>query len=300
MGSKTSKARRPTSYKHQTRNGARGPPTTPTIDSKTSTTNRPIPQVEVKTIIVPRVPQDIVNEILDHLAADLDFASLQSCLLVSRLWVPSCRRHLFHTTHFTSRDMDKWLDTFPVLEDSPARHVRDIRIWVGGSDRVPETFFEYTPWFTNVERISLLGHGGIPPLRKPSLWKFPQSVTSLTINTSVVTLVRIRDIMALLPNLDDLSLSGYLIPVDRKELVGIGTSLRGKFGGRLLLREECADRDAMGMLLEIPTELRFTEAHIRCPGESFPLTVALVEACSKTLVKLTYMATFHGKSRFLS
>jgi len=191
--------------------------------------------------------------------------------------------------------MDKWLDTFPVLEESPARHIRDIRIWVGGSDRVSESFFKYTPWFTNVEKISLLGHGGIPLSQEPSLWKFPRSVISLTINTSVVTLIRIRDIMAQLPNLDDLSLSGYLIPVDRKELLGIGTVSRGRFGGALLLRHECADRDVMSMLLDIPTGLHFTEVDIRCMSECFPSAVPLVEACGKTLVRLSYMATFFGK-----
>ena len=266
------------------------------MDLKTSPTMALIPQAEVKTVIIPKVPYDIVKEILDHLAADLDFASLQSCLLVSKQWVPLCRRHLFHTTHFTSRDIDKWLKTFPLLEESPARHVRDIRIWVGGPDRVPEMFFKYSPWFTNVERISLLGHGGILPLQEPSLWRFPQSVTSLTINTSVVTLVRIRDIMALFPNLDDLSLSGYLIPVDGGELLGIGTALRGKFRGKLLLRDECADKDVMNMLLEIPTELCFTEVQIRCTGGCLLPTVMLVGACGKTLVKLSYTVTFHGES----
>jgi len=39
-----------------------------------------------------------------------------------------------------------------------------------------------------------------------------QSATFSTMNTDVVTLVQIRDIMAYLPNLDDLSLSGYLVP----------------------------------------------------------------------------------------
>lgn len=296
MGSKPSKAKHATSYKRQQKNGARLPSITLTADSKTSIEKHSIP-VEAKAVAIPRIPQDIVNEILDHLAADTDFASLQSCLLVSKRWVPSCRRHIFHTTHFNSNNIDKWLDTFLVPEESPARYVRDIRIWVGGSGRVPESFFKYTPWFTNVEKISLLGHGGIPPLQEPSLWKFPQSVTSLTINTSVVTLVRIQDIIAQLPNLDDLSLSGYLIPVDGKELLGIGTVLRGVFGGALLLRHECADRDVINMLLEIPTGLHFTDVDIRCMSECFPATVLLAEACAKTLVRLSYMATFFGKSR---
>ena len=54
-------------------------------------------------------------------------------------------------------------------------------------------------------------------------------------NTDVVALVQIRDIMAHLPNLDDLSLLGYLVAVDRNMLPGIGRVLSGRFGGRLQL-----------------------------------------------------------------
>ena len=125
--------------------------------------------------------------------------------------------------------------------------------------------------------------------------RIPQSVTSLTIDTSVVTLVQIRDIIAKLPNLDDLSLSGYLVPDPGRALVGAGTTLKGRFGGKLLLRNDCADKDLMNMLLEIASGLRFTAVHIRCGGECILTTVRLVEACSKTLVKLSYMVTFHGK-----
>ena len=245
--------------------------------------------------ITPRVSQEIFDEILDYLAADSDFGSLQSCALVSKRWVPSCRRHLFHTIVFSSEDMARWLKMFPLPEKSPAHHVRELRVWIGGYSHVPEEFFKYTPWFVNADRMILLGNGGVPPLRTPSLWRLPQSVTSLTINTSVVTLVQIRDIIAKLPNLDDLSLSGYLVPDPGRALVGAGTTLKGRFGGKLLLRNDCADNDLMNMLLEIASGLRFTAVHIRCGGECILTTVRLVEACSKTLVKLSYMVTFHGK-----
>jgi len=184
---------------------------------------------------------------------------------------------------------------FPLPEESPAHHVRELRVWIGGYSRVPEKFFKYTPWFVNAERMFLLGNGGVPPLRTPSLWRLPQSVTSLTVNTSVVTFVQIRDIMAKLPNLDDLSLSGYPIPDPRRALVGTGTALKGRFGGKLLLRNDCADNDVMNMLLEIASGLRFTAVHIRCEGECLLTAIRLVEACSKTLVKLSFMITYHGK-----
>ena len=95
-------------------------------------------------------------------------------------WVPSCRRHLFHTIFFTSRHMTRWLETFPVPEESPAHHVRDLRFSVGGPISVLERFFEHMPWFTNVEGVALSRYNTFKPFWLPSFWRLPQSATSLT------------------------------------------------------------------------------------------------------------------------
>ena len=236
-------------------------------------------------ITIPTIPQDIIDEILDHLATDSDTRPFRSYALVSKSWVQPCRRHLFRTVVFTSMVMGRWLKTFPVPEESPAHHVRDLCIWIGGHLLVAEKFREYTQWFTNVEEISLMG---VPPYRVPLLGRLPRSATSLTINTNAATPLQLQRIMILLPNLNNLSLSGDLLPLDKKTLAGIGTVLRGDFGGRLILRDGCADAGVMNMLLEIPTGLRFTEVQIQCKRNCLPSAVRLVEACSKTLVKMSH------------
>jgi len=188
---------------------------------------------------------------------------------------------------------------FPFPEESPAHHVRDLSIWIGGPNCVPEEFFEHHVVYEGGERDFVGARGGVPPFRL-SLWKLPQSVTSFTIQTSVVTLVQIRDIMAQLPNLNDLSLSGTHIRVDGSALLGVGTTLRGKFGGQLLLNGGWVDmKDATNMLLEIPTGLHFTGVQIYATRERLLSTVRLAEACSKTLVKLLYSVALHGKSHLL-
>ena len=254
--------------------------------------------MEVNTPITPRIPQEIIDEILGHLAVPTnpDFGSLRSCALVSKSWVQSCQRHLFHTVLFSARDMNRWLEVFPVKEESPANHVKDLRVWIGGYDCVPERFFEYTSWFANVKKVALTGNGRDSVLRVPSLWRLPQSVRSLIMNTDVVTLVQIRDIMAHLPNLDDLSLSGSLTAVDRDVLSGIGTTLKGRFGGRLQLSGGCAGEDVNNMLLEIPTGLNFADVMIHCTHECFPSTVRLAESCGRTLMSLSYTASPYSKS----
>ena len=263
------------------------------MGSKPSKAKRRTP-VKTKAGIAPRIPQEIIDEILDHLAADSDHRSLSSCALVSKPWVPLCRRRLFHTVLFTMRDMTKWLETFPVPEQSPAHYIRDLRVSIGGFNCSPEMFFEYTPWFSNVERVTFLGDGRWIP----TFWRLPESVTSLTINTDIATFAQIQGIMMHLPNLDDLSLSGSLVAVDRRTLAGIGAALSGRFGGRLRLLKELADKDTMNMQLEVPTGIHFTEVEVRRTSECLLPTVRLAEACAKTLVKLSYTVSFYCKSPF--
>ena len=265
------------------------------MDPETSKATRTT-SVEAKTVIIHWIPQDIINEITDHLATDPDFGSLKSCALVSKSWVPSCQRHLFRVVTFTWMSVERWFETFPTPEKSPAHHVRDLRAWIGGQNCIPEGFFEYTPWFTNTESMMLMGYGGVPPMRTPSLWRLPRSVTTLIINTNVVTLVDIRNLLAQLPNLDDLLLSGSPTPVDRRRLRDIGTGLRGRFSGRLLLCGGYVDKHVVNMLLGIPTRLHFAEIRVQSMHERLYSTVRLAEACGRTLVRLSYTVDLHGDS----
>jgi len=124
-------------------------------------------------------------------------------------------------------------------------------------------------------------------------------VTSLIIRANVVTLVQVRDIMVQLPNLDNLSLLGDL-PVDGRESPGIGAVVRGKFSGRLILVNGYNEEDIINMLLEIPSGLRFTEVQLKWSLKGFPSLVRLVEACGKTIVKLSHRVETYGKSHHSS
>jgi len=312
MGSKVSKAKRPTPTKTEVVIIPRIPqdavliPPWDTVPIPLQGTIPIIPQDTLPIIpraTIPTIPHDIINEILDHLASDSDLQSLRACTLVSKSWVQLCQRHLFHTALFTPANAYKWLKTFPSQEESPARHVRDLCLQIGEPARIPEKFFECIPWFTDVDRMSLLGYGGAPlgygrfsPLWEPLFWKLPRSVTSLTIRTGAVTLLQVRDIMAQLPNLDDLVISG-LGEMDRRTLPGIGTALKGRFCGRLMLRDACVVEDVINMLLEIPSGLRFAELEIHCTRSCLPSSaIRLAEACGKTLVKLLHRVSLQRKS----
>ena len=258
--------------------------------------------MKTKVVPIPRIPQEIIDEILDHLATDPDFnfRSLQLCALVSKSWVPPCRRRLFHIVLFASKDMARWFKIFPVPEECPAHNVRDLRFLVKDGD-VPEKFFKYTPWFTNV-KVTFFGHSRSQPLCIPPLRGLPQSVTSLVINADMISRRQIRDVMEWLPDLDNLSLSGSLLAID--EEASVGAALRGKSGGKLSLFL-CEGRAGVGvtvveMLLEPSTRLHFTDAQIRTQYEYLHPTVRLAEACAETLVKLFNIVDIHRKSHSFS
>ena len=253
------------------------------------------------------IPTEIIDEILDHFIADSGpyddslKRSLQSYSLVSKSWVPSCRRHLFHTITFFSEDVVKWLKTFPVPQESPAHYVKDLRLLLGGRYGAPEKFSKHTPWFTNVERMVLTMDTTSLPRRIFSPARLPQSVTSLTIRAGGpgVDLVQMREIIAHLPNLNDLILSGCFIvrPTFKQLLPGLGTGLRGRFGGELQIRDGYTNEYIVNMLLEVPAGLHFTKLHIHADRACLLQTVRLAEACCKTLVNLLFSCAIHlGKS----
>jgi hypothetical protein len=269
-------------------------PTTTQMGSKLSKAKRHT-SVGAKTVVAPRVSQEITDEILNQLAIDPDVTPLRMCARVSKSWVILCRRHLFHTILFTSGSMARWLETFPVPKKSPAHYVRDLHFSLGWPSNAPRGFSEHTPWFTNVEAMTLSEQGGFLPSWIPSLGRLPRSVTSLTINVATVSLARVRDVLVQLPKLDDLWMSGSLVVPDVYPLAGIGAVLRGRFRGQLCLFNGHADEDVMNMLLEVPTGLHFIQMCICGTHESFLSTVRLVEACGKTLVQLRYTLFIHGK-----
>ena len=104
--------------------------------------------------------------------------------LISKSWVPSSRRHPFHTIILTPKDIVRWLKTFPVPENSLAHHVRVLSFSPGGYYDAPQELSEHAPWFTNVRRVELSRDPTFQPSQASlSGIRLPQSITSLVIGT---------------------------------------------------------------------------------------------------------------------
>ena len=273
--------------------------------SKAKRRSTPMATKKVIVSVVSRIPPEITDEILDHLVADSGFGdydsslvqrSLRSCSLVSKSFVPSCRRHLFHTITFTMPDLFKWIKTFPVPEESPAYYVKDLRFSLGAHFGGPKEFVEHTPWFTNAEKLTVTVDTAFRPIDIPFFARLPQSPTSLTMEALSCQneFVHMLDVMAQLPNLENVTVSGnFVVRVGKPRPA---TAPRGRFGGELRIRNGQTEKSFVNLLLEVPTGLHFTKIHVHPDCACLLQTVRLVEACCETLVELTYMGSILGKS----
>jgi len=174
-----------------------------------------------------------------------------------------------------------------------SHHVRDLRVRTGGIQWFPDEFFAHAPRFANVRKLSLFGGVDYLGSQLASHWTLPESVTSLAIKAITgVSVVAIWDIIARLPNLDDLMLWGSFIPMDRSALLGVP---RGRLGGELVLCNVCGEGAEKKLLLDILTGFPFSKVEVRCAREHIPPVIRLVGACSKTIVKLSLDVIFGGK-----
>jgi len=71
--------------------------------------------------------------------------------------------------------------------------------------------------------------------------------------------------------------------------------LGGRVSGELVLPGVCGNWDAKNTLLEILAGLPFSKVEINCAREYIPSIIRLVEACSKTIVKLSLGVIFNGE-----
>ena len=244
----------------------------------------------------PRVPQELVDEILDHLAKDRK--TLQSCSLVAKSWIHPSRRHLFDALFLTANDITKWNKTFPNPEHSPAGHVRDLSFCFIQPD-VPINFADRMLYFSNVRGLTLVGRVATDPSFISALGPLPPTTRSVDITFSRVLTAHIVSVIQQLPNLDNLSLMsaewGGAIPP------GTGQLIQSRLSGKLRLRRKFAHCDLLNMLMEVPSGPRFAQVEIRDASMNcFPASLKLVSACEDTLTKLHFSTLVQGSSLFFA
>jgi hypothetical protein len=251
---------------------------------------RPATSIDVTN--TPRLPQELLDEIIDHLADDS--TTLRFCSMAARSFVQSCRRHLFSRVVFRPHNIPTWKTTFPNPAMCPAPYTREMRIHLAAG--APTQLAEYMPYFSNVRDLTLIGGRCENGDWIPSIGALPTSIRSLTMKFASITNAQVLGIMEQLPNLDDISLCAFKGAGLTAEA---GDILRGRYCGKLdLLLVEDFHAGIVRSLLKAPEGLGFKSIRALCnTQDDFPVYVDLVASCRDTLTNLDISVSAEGEQQ---
>jgi len=234
----------------------------------------------VETTMSCPLPQEILDLIVDHLHDEQ--ATLKTCCVVSKSWVPHVRKHLFARVEFHSSEshVKLWKETFPDPSNSPAHHTRSLSIH--GTPVITAADAGADGWiraFHNVVHLKLSYmdlasvipfYGFTPTLRSLSLTHVPLDAFNLICS---------------FPLLEDLSLVA-LLPAQGED-GWKPPSVSPKLTGTLNLRVFENPHSVTHRLLDIPGGLHFSEITTSFFDDEAESVADLVSRCSDTLELLT-------------
>ena len=200
---------------------------------------------------------------------------------------------LFDSLFLTASDITKWNKTFPNPEESPAGHVRDLSFCYIQPD-VPIEFADRMPYFSNVQKFTLIGRVATNPSLISALVQSPPTARSVDVTCSKVLTAHVISLIQQIPNLDNLSLmaterGGATPPA------GTGKPVQSRFYGTLRLLRQMAHLDILNTLMETPAGPQFAEVEIRdASKDCFPAALKLVGACQDAITELHFSVLVLG------
>ena len=239
------------------------------------------------------LPPEILDLVAEHLYGER--ATLKICCLVSKSWVPRARRHLFARVEFHHDDspVESWMKAFPDPANSPAHHVRSLRIcslpdlvaattvahaWTRTFSNIVKLIVETKPWDDN--QTTLVSLHALSPVLK-----------TLTLIHNSIPSSEVFNLICSFPSLEDLSLMSI---GDRETDTSALPPISPKFTGALYLVMNRGIRLDVSRLLSLPGGLHFTRILVGCLEEDFESITGLVSACCGTLETFTVMQYFLG------
>ena len=243
---------------------------------------------------MPSLPPELLDLIVDH-SSHLP-ASLKTCCLVSKSWVPRARRHLFAHVEFDSEDyfagcsIESWIKAFPDPSNSPAHHARGLAIsgltavkaatthghaWIRSFNSIIKLAVD-THWWDDGD-LSLVQLHGLSPTLK-----------SLSLDRSSLPLSEAFNLACSFPLLEDLSLRSFRPQQPVHDPIN-PPSTSPKLTGTLLLQGDI--RSLASRLLDLPGGLHFAKISIDCHGSCLNSAVDLVSRCSDTLESLYFSSS---------
>jgi len=230
-------------------------------------------------------------EILDLIADNLhdEPATLKTCCVVSKSWVPRARKHLFAHVEFNASppDIELWKKTFPDPSNSPAHHARTLSI--RGIPSITAADAGVGGWiraFHNVEHLRL-----VRPFKPPLVPFYGLSPVVRSLRLTQFT-IGVFDLICSFPLLEDLAL---ILLYPESEADGWNPPLTSpKLTGCLELRSASMFRSIARRLSVLPGGLRFSNIKAVFFNKDAEPVTDLVSRCSDTLEILTMIYLRRG------
>jgi len=238
-------------------------------------------------MMLSSLPPEILDLIVNHLHDEP--ATLKTCCVVSKSWVPRTRQHLFACVEFYNlkSHIEQWKKAFPDPFNSPAHHTHTLSVY--GTSITTADAGWIRPFHNVVHlKLSRLDTTSLIPF-------YGLSPTVRSLNLTYTT-CNALDLIRSFPLLEDLSLGtffpttgvdGWNTHLTSPKLTG--TLDLGTFEGICLITRR---------LLDLPGALRFSEINTLFFNENAKLVSDLVSRCSDTLEFLT--VRYHPQCAFPS
>jgi len=241
-------------------------------------TNRTVPKSHQSPSSSPMsysLPPEIFDLVINHLHDDP--ATLKSCCIISKSWVPQTRRHIFAHVEFNSSGphVELWKKAFPDPSNSPTHHTCTISI---NGNLAIATADGWIHTFHNVEHLQLscLNQASLIPF-----YRLSPAVRSLHLTYGPF---KVFDLICSFPLLEDLALVALYPKSDADEWNIPLTS--PKLTRHLELRTFGRTAHVTRGLLDLPGGLHFSKISAVFFHNDTESVTDLVSRCSNTLESL--------------
>lgn len=229
-----------------------------------------------------RFPPEIFDHIVDFLHNDLK--TLRKCCLVSKLWVPRARKHIFRAVRFEHRaHIEAWRKVFPDRTNSPARYTRLLRIQrpevVDPTAAEDRGLFQS---FSNVVRLEVRSYG-----TRNRRFGSPDSSRLTIVEITAVGILspwKTVDLVCSFPLLKDLDIKSGTVTNSPGDHHTFRPATSPPLTGTLALSLMTEIRPTVQSLLDLPNGLHFRKFVWVWYRESDPRWITtLVGKCAETL-----------------
>ena len=255
-------------------------------------------------MVVPYLPVELVDEIIDGLAGDTK--SLLSCSLVSFSWVHRSRCHLFADLKLHS--LPAFRSWFFTGLKSTSNHVRSLDLsqddelkWIV-PDSLSEIYNEFSA-FRNVESLSITNLD-LTLFDEHSLTHFfdhfSGTLTSLSVKGLTVHPDTLLFFLCMFPKLDDLKLDH--VEMGKATVPFRQPTVTPRFRGKLALSNiKCNGTSLLAPFLDPPIPLAFEDVCVTDSRFENPQPLKdLFAACQETMKKIKVSKIFLGESSLRS